>query len=203
MNFVQAIKSGFANYTNFAGRSSRSEYWFWTLFLLIAGICTSVADLAIFGNTDLSPINLIFNLIVAIPGVAVSVRRLHDINRTGWWLLLLLTIVGLLVLIYWSLKAGDTDQNRFGNNPLTRDESDAGTKENSGGVKVAITIALFFAGILILGIAAAIALTAYDEYSRLAREQDNQTSAPPKAIGAEPLATFIPPPISGVTRASL
>ena len=118
MNFVEAIKSGFVNYATFSGRACRSEYWYWTLFTVIGGICTGIADVWIVGDAELMPVNLIFNVIVFIPSIVVSIRRLHDINRTGWWLLLWLTIVGGLVLILWAMKAGDTGANRFGEDPL-------------------------------------------------------------------------------------
>ena len=118
MTFTQSIKHGFSHYTDFSGRASRSEYWYWCLFLLIAGISTTIADIAILGNAELMPINLIFNIIVAIPGLAVSIRRLHDINRSGWWLLLLFTGIGILLLLYWAIRAGDSEANRFGENPL-------------------------------------------------------------------------------------
>ena len=118
MNFVEAIKSGFVKYATFSGRACRSEYWYWTLFTFIGGICTGIADVWIVGDAELMPVNLIFNVIVFIPSIVVSIRRLHDINRTGWWLLLWLTIVGGLVLIFWAIKAGDTGANRFGEDPL-------------------------------------------------------------------------------------
>ena len=62
---------------------------------MLADIAVDIADSLIFGDATYAPINLIFNLGVAIPGTAVSVRRLHDIDKTGWWSLLLLTVVGL------------------------------------------------------------------------------------------------------------
>ena len=118
MDFVEAIKSGFVNYATFSGRACRSEFWYWTLFTFIGGICTGIADVWIVGDAELMPVNLIFNVIVFLPSIVVSIRRLHDINKTGWWLLLCLTIVGVLVLIFWAIKAGDTGANRFGEDPL-------------------------------------------------------------------------------------
>ena len=119
MNFIEAIRSGFTNYTNFKDRASRSEYWFWVLFTFIGGICTLIVDAHIVGNIDTAPINLIFSIIVFLPGLAVSVRRLHDINRSGWWLLIMLTGIGIILLLYWYIKAGDKEANKFGLNPLT------------------------------------------------------------------------------------
>ena len=119
MNFIEAIRSGFTNYTNFKDRASRSEYWFWVLFTFIGGICTLIVDAYIVGNIDTAPINLIFNIIIFLPGIAVSVRRLHDVNRSGWWLLIMLTGIGIILLLYWTIKAGDKEANKFGSNPLT------------------------------------------------------------------------------------
>ena len=183
MNFVQAIRSGFVNYFNFSGRACRSEYWFWVLFLVLADIAVDIADSLIFGDATYAPINLIFNLGVAIPGTAVSVRRLHDIDKTGWWSLLLLTVVGLFVLIYWALKPGDEGENRFGNNPLKHDESD--TKRHAVGVKGVIIICLVFAGIVVAMIVASIARTAYEEYALRSQEHDIQMTLPVEESGTE------------------
>ena len=54
-----------------------------------------------------------FYLLTLVPSISVSVRRLHDINRTGWWLLMSLTVVGIIPLLYWSIKRGDESLNRF------------------------------------------------------------------------------------------
>jgi uncharacterized membrane protein YhaH (DUF805 family) len=81
MGFGQAISSAFANYFNFKSRASRSEYWYYALFLLIAGLATLLIDFAIFGPRDIGPVNAIFTLATIFPSLAVSVRRLHDIGR--------------------------------------------------------------------------------------------------------------------------
>ena len=185
MNFVQAIRSGFTNYFNFSGRACRSEYWFWVLFLVLADIAVDIADSLIFGDATYAPINLIFNLGVAIPGTAVSVRRLHDIDKTGWWSLLLLTVVGLFVLIYWALKPGDEGENRFGHNPLTHDGSETDAKRHAVGVKGAIIICLVFASIAVAMIVASIARTAYEEYALRTQEHDIQMTLPVEESGTE------------------
>src|SRR6185503_11379558 len=88
MNFPQAIASGFRNYVSFSGRASRSQYWYWALFMLICGIVTAIVDVWIFPSNSVSPLNSLFNLATFLPSLAVAVRRLHDIGRTGWWLLI-------------------------------------------------------------------------------------------------------------------
>ena len=93
MNFAQAISSAFRNYVTFAGRASRSEYWFWVLFTIIGGIVTAILDHAAFSENDFpTPINTIFNVLCLLPSLAVGARRLHDIGKSGWWLLIALSI---------------------------------------------------------------------------------------------------------------
>jgi len=120
MSFWQAIASGFSNYVVFSGRAIRSEYWYWVLFTILGGLATELLDAAIFVPHGLlaSPLNGVFSLLTFLPSLAVSVRRLHDIDRTGWWLLIVLTIVGLFLLIYWACKSGTPSSNRFGPDPL-------------------------------------------------------------------------------------
>ncbi len=102
MNFWQAIASGFQNYVTFSGWAVRSEYWYWVLFVTLGGIAAAILDSGIFyGNFPTSsPLNLVFDLVTFLPGLAVSIRRLHDIDRTGWWVLIAFTIIGIFVLIY-------------------------------------------------------------------------------------------------------
>ncbi len=131
MSFADAIRSGFANYVNFSTRAPRSEYWFWTLFILIAGLCLSVLDSAVFPGFEWSPLYTVFSIAVLLPGLAVAVRRLHDVDRSGWWLLLIFTIIGVLLLLYWAVTKGTEGDNRFGSDLLggtlaldTADEAD-------------------------------------------------------------------------------
>ena len=118
MGFTDAVKSGFQRYFDFATRSSRSEYWFWALFVFIAGIVLGIVDAIIFG--DSSVLGGLFALGTLIPGIAVGVRRLHDLGRSGWFfLLVLIPIVGWIILIIWFVTAGNDDENQWGANPLS------------------------------------------------------------------------------------
>ena len=114
MTFMGSIKTYFSKYVTFTGRASRPEYWYWWLFMLIAGICTYIIDGLIIKDLETSPANLLFSVVTALPGIAVSVRRLHDVGRSGWWLLTLFTVIGLIPLIYWALRKSDEGENRFG-----------------------------------------------------------------------------------------
>lgn len=121
MNMMQAIETGFRRYFDFSGRASRSEYWWWTLFSTIVIVVMGVTDELLNPGQQVgifSFVNMIVCLVLFIPGLAVSVRRLHDIDRTGWWLLLAFTIVGNVVLIYWACVKGTEQNNRFGTDPL-------------------------------------------------------------------------------------
>ena len=118
MDFWQAIASGFKNYVGFSGRACRSEYWYWVLAMIIGGIITGIVDYAAFGDSDYGPVNSIFSLATFLPSLAVSIRRLHDIDRTGWWWLIVFTIIGIFVLIYWACVRGTAGPNRFGPDSL-------------------------------------------------------------------------------------
>jgi uncharacterized membrane protein YhaH (DUF805 family) len=115
MNFSEAIASGFSNYVNFSDRASRSEYWYWVLFVILADIVTSIVDYVIGFHITTS----LFGLAVLLPGLAVAIRRLHDLDRTGWWFfLVLIPLVGAIVLIVWYCSRGTEGPNRFGPDPL-------------------------------------------------------------------------------------
>ncbi len=116
MNFWQAIASGFSNYVNFSGRAARSEYWYWILFYYIGLAIAGVIDAAI-GATVLSGI---FVLGTFLPALAVAVRRLHDLDRSGWWICLaFIPLVGAIILLVWFCTRGTVGPNRFGPDPLS------------------------------------------------------------------------------------
>jgi uncharacterized membrane protein YhaH (DUF805 family) len=119
MSFPQAIASVFRNYVTFSGRASRSEYWYWVLFTIIGAVATLILDQAVFAESDYSPLNSIFNLVCFLPSLAVAIRRLHDIGRTGWWFLIAFTIIGLVVLIVWACQKSDVGPNAYGPPPVT------------------------------------------------------------------------------------
>ena len=114
MNFTEAVKTCYTKYATFSGRATRSEYWWFYLFCMLVMIAlaalTSISD--IFGM-----IYGVFILGSLIPSIAVGVRRLHDTDKSGWWLLIgLVPFIGLL-LIYFLAIAGTPDDNRFGPAP--------------------------------------------------------------------------------------
>ena len=123
VSFVGAIRLGFSNYFRFSGRSTRAEYWWWVLFFVVTylglGFITGlIRDLSPFGFL-VAP-GLLFLLGTLIPWLALGSRRLHDINRTGWWQLMWLVfpfIIPPIVLMVCALKQGDGNLNKYGPDP--------------------------------------------------------------------------------------
>ncbi len=119
MNFTQAIASGFQNYVNFSDRSSRSAFWFWVLFACLVSIVAGTLDYVLFPHMDFSPLQSLVGLALFLPGLAISVRRLHDLDKSGWWVLLnFIPLIGIIILIVWFCMRGTVGSNRFGPDPL-------------------------------------------------------------------------------------
>lgn len=114
MGFTEAVSSGFSKYVAFSGRAARSEYWYWTLFNVIVAIVAGIVD-NLFG---LGFISTITSLALFLPSLAVAARRLHDIDRTAWWILIAFTGIGLILLLVWDCFKGTAGPNRFGADPL-------------------------------------------------------------------------------------
>ena len=119
ISFITAVNLGFSRYFDFMGRSTRAECWWWVLFMVLVEIIKSVFD-AITGIYNVeTPIGLfgtLFSFLVLIPSFAVGARRLHDINRSGWWQLMLLgffLIVPVIVLIWWAVKPSYPGTNKY------------------------------------------------------------------------------------------
>ncbi|MGV6811544.1 MAG: DUF805 domain-containing protein [Brevirhabdus sp.] len=145
MKFDEAIKSCFRKYTIFSGRAQRSEYWWFMLFNLFGNIANASLDVMVFGpNPDGSGglFSVMFALGMALPLLSVTARRLHDMNRSAWWMAapygllfvtilsaglelnifagagIIATIVLFLMLFIWTIMRGTEGPNRFGYDPL-------------------------------------------------------------------------------------
>jgi uncharacterized membrane protein YhaH (DUF805 family) len=116
MTFVEAIKDGFGKYVTFSGRSSRSAYWYWVLFAFIVAVVATLVDLAIGSRI----VSVITSLALLLPGLAVGFRRLHDVGRSAWWILIgLVPLIGAIVLLVFMLQPSE-GPNRFGDRPDTQ-----------------------------------------------------------------------------------
>ena len=117
--FVAALKK----YAVFGGRSRRKEYWYFVLFSSVITVVLSIIDGAtgtLDSTTGLGFLSGIFALAILIPTIAVSVRRLHDIDRTGWWFLIsFIPLIGTIVLLVFAVQDSTPGGNRFGPNSKT------------------------------------------------------------------------------------
>ena len=113
MTLQEAVRSVLSKYADFTGRARRSEYWYWTLAVVLASIVAAILD----GIIGAQILQIVVTLATLIPGIAVAVRRLHDISKSGWFLLLaLIPLVGAIILIVWFVGDSHPD-NEYGPNP--------------------------------------------------------------------------------------
>jgi uncharacterized membrane protein YhaH (DUF805 family) len=115
MTFGEAVKSGFDHYTKFDGRAGRPAFWWWFLFGILVSIGASIID-AIIGTWGV--VSGLAALALLLPNLSVAIRRLHDTDHTGWWVLIgLIPIIGFIVLLIFYLREGDAGENRYGPPP--------------------------------------------------------------------------------------
>lgn len=103
------------NYIGFQGRARRKEYWMFFLFNFLITILLSVIEMMLGLDGILSGL---YGLFALLPSIAVNVRRLHDIGRTGWWMLLsFIPVIGLIVLLVFAMLDSEQGENKYGPNP--------------------------------------------------------------------------------------
>jgi uncharacterized membrane protein YhaH (DUF805 family) len=108
-------------YAVFSGRARRAEYWYFVLFNIIVAIVLSLID-TLLGTFDfvqgVGLLSGLYSLAVLIPTLAVTVRRLHDVDRSGWWIFInLIPLIGTIVLLVFAVTDGTPGSNRYGPNP--------------------------------------------------------------------------------------
>ncbi len=108
-DLTNSVISCFNKYFDFETRSSRKEFWYWQLFRILMFLSITFIE-----SLGLSGLLFISNFIFLIPEIAVSIRRLHDINKSGWWILLTITIIGIIPLTYFYCIKGDDGVNDYG-----------------------------------------------------------------------------------------
>ena len=121
MSFSEAIRHCLSNYASFSGRAPRSEYWWFTLFYVLVLVGTTLIFSLLFGpeSAITNIVYLIAALALLLPSLGVTVRRLHDTDRRGWWVLIsLVPFVGALIMLYFLVSKGTDGPNRFGDDPL-------------------------------------------------------------------------------------
>jgi len=108
-DLINSVLSCFKRAFDFDNRSSRKEFWCWQVFRILMFLSLTFLE-----SLGLKGILFISNFIFLIPELSVSVRRLHDINKSGWWVMLSITIIGILPLLYFYSLKGDDSINDFG-----------------------------------------------------------------------------------------
>lgn len=118
--YIKVLKK----YAVFEGRAQRKEYWMFTLVNIIIIVILGIIEGMFHGgfnvmpNVDVNILAGIYNLAILIPSIAVAVRRLHDTDKSGWWMLLMfIPLIGMLLLLFFMIKDGQKESNRFGPNP--------------------------------------------------------------------------------------
>jgi len=127
MDFQDAVTAGFQRYFTFAGRATRSEYWFYTLFVLLVAFVINMIHMTLGTALGFNNQNSIYiyafitiYLVAYIPLIPLTVRRLHDKGRSGWWFFLtFVPVIGAAILIIWFCQKGTEGPNDYGPDPLT------------------------------------------------------------------------------------
>jgi uncharacterized membrane protein YhaH (DUF805 family) len=118
MPIASAITKGITHYADFSGRTTREDYWWFTTAVVLTSFLSSFILISTGSSALAENLSWFLTLACLIPSLSISVRRLHDINRSGWWLLLLFTIVGFPLIAYWAVKDSDPGANDYGPAPF-------------------------------------------------------------------------------------
>ena len=119
--FIKVVRD---NYTNFEGRARRKEFWMFTLVSLVINVGTLILDASL--SSDLGLVNGLYSLAILLPSIAVGIRRMHDINKSGWWLLLwFVPVIGWVWLIILHCQDSDIGDNIFGPSDKYPDANDS------------------------------------------------------------------------------
>ncbi|MDC0467297.1 DUF805 domain-containing protein [Gammaproteobacteria bacterium] len=122
MNMKEAVISVLTNWNNFSGRACRSEFWYFILATFLVSIIISIIEIATgmvdIESSEMGILSWIFTLLLFVPSLSVTARRLQDRGWSGWWQLLYLTIVGILVIVVLNILPAKEDENKWGRNPL-------------------------------------------------------------------------------------
>lgn len=121
LSFTDAVRQVFNKYATFKGRARRSEYWWFVLFyclvLIAAALLDNLFDIT-FEYAFYGAIYCLAALVLFLPNLAVTVRRLHDINKSGWNILWgIIPLIGSILLIVWCCQDSDLEANKYGESP--------------------------------------------------------------------------------------
>ncbi len=121
MKMTEAVISVLTNWNNFSGRACRIEYWYFSLAAGLVQLIISIIETAtgmVVESTDMGILSIIFTLLILVPSISVTSRRLQDRGLSGWWQLTYLTIIGIPVIVVLAMLPAKEDENKWGRNPL-------------------------------------------------------------------------------------
>ncbi|MEZ6137194.1 MAG: DUF805 domain-containing protein [Pirellulaceae bacterium] len=121
-DYINAIRK----YATFSGRARRREYWMFTLVNIVFAVLTFGIDIALLATVGIGGLNLLYSVALLLPAVAVSVRRLHDTGRSGWWILIAFVPVAGIVLLVFLCQDSQAGSNHYGPNPKETPEPSSG-----------------------------------------------------------------------------
>lgn len=111
MTFTESVSTVLSKYVVFTGRARRSEFWWFVLFSILVNIVAGFIDYIL----GIQALGFLAMLGLLLPSLGVAVRRLHDTDRSGWWILIgLIPLIGAIVLIVWYASEGSPGENRYG-----------------------------------------------------------------------------------------
>lgn len=121
LTFSDAVRQVFNKYATFRGRARRSEYWWFVLFNYLVVFVALILDFCLgltFADTGYGPIYCIAAIVLLLPSLAVTVRRLHDINKSGWNILWgIIPLIGAILLLVWCCQDSKAEVNQYGESP--------------------------------------------------------------------------------------
>jgi uncharacterized membrane protein YhaH (DUF805 family) len=133
VGFVGAIKLAVKKYATFKGRSSRSEFWYVILLLSILVVIVEATDVLLYLIDVVFRLGVysiddprrhvaerLLNVVTFVPSLGITVRRLHDVGRSGWWYFIWPTIIGAFVVLYWLCRKGTSEDNKYGPAPVNQ-----------------------------------------------------------------------------------
>ena len=122
MNMKEAVISVLTNWNNFSDRACRSEFWYFVLAVFLVSIIIGFFEIATgmvdFESAGMGILSIIFNLLILVPSISVTSRRLQDRGISGWWQLSYFTIIGIFIILILCILPAKEDENKWGTNPL-------------------------------------------------------------------------------------
>jgi uncharacterized membrane protein YhaH (DUF805 family) len=117
VGFMEYYTRAFQNYVNFNGRDTRKQYWMFVLINIVISAAVGIVCSLVFNESVASGIDSLYGLVLLLPSLGMVIRRLHDVGRSGWWYLLVFTIIGGIVVFIFLCLPSQEGENKYGPQP--------------------------------------------------------------------------------------